>query len=198
MDLVDRKVFLSREFCGNIDLNNPVLRFGGNPILTPYSVNRVWSDPALQVITVHNAGIAMYENSVMMLFRSHLRCGMSVLGLARSADGVSQWEIAPRPLIIPATKKDNYAPGVNIDSLIEMESGGVEDPRITQIGNEYAITYSAYHGKIRNRVRVCFATTSNFEDFVRWGPMLEKDMRNVVIFSRPFLRGIQHFLGPMM
>jgi predicted GH43/DUF377 family glycosyl hydrolase len=196
MELVNRKVFLSKEFGGNVDLNNPVLRFCGNPILTPHSVNSVWDDPALQVITVHNAGIAMYKDCAVMLFRSHLRCGMSVLGLARSVDGVSQWEIVPRPVIIPATKNDHFAPGVDVDSQIEMESGGVEDPRITQLGNEYVITYSAYHGKTRNRVRVCLATTTNFEDFVRWGPMLDQDMRNVVVFSRPFSEGYAALFRP--
>jgi predicted GH43/DUF377 family glycosyl hydrolase len=196
MDLVNRKVFLSRAFSGCVDLNHPVLRFGVNPILTPQSVNDVWTDPALQVITVHNAGVAMYKESVVMLFRSHLRSGISVIGLARSRDGVSQWEITPRPVIIPAMKKDHYAAGVNIDSQIEMESGGVEDPRITPVGNEYAITYSAYHGNVRNRVRVCLVTTSNFEDFVRWGPMLDQDMRNVVIFPRPFSDGYAALFRP--
>jgi len=47
-----------------------------NPILTkdeiPYPVE-----------TVHNAGVAKYESEYIMLFRSHLRTGRSIIGLTR-------------------------------------------------------------------------------------------------------------------
>lgn len=196
MDLLNRKVSLSENFTGEVNLMKPVLRYSGNPIMTPDMVNRVWEDPSLQVITVHNAGIAWHNNKTIMLFRSHLRNGISIIGVARSIDGLSQWSISPQPALVPAKKSDLFAPGVDVDAQIEMESGGVEDPRISQIGNEYAITYSAYHNKIKNRVRVCLATTTDFESFVRWGPMLEQDMRNVVIYPRPYSEGYAALFRP--
>ena len=165
-----------------VDLNNPVARFPLNPILTAKEVNLVWTDPGLQVITVHNAGIARYKDDTVMLFRSHLRCGMSVLGVARSKNGIDGWRIDPTPAMLPATARDNFAPGTDQQALIENESGGVEDPRITQIGDTYYITYSAYHATVKNRVRSSLATTTDFEQFTRHGPVLEQDMRNVVIF----------------
>ena len=67
-----------------IDLSNPVSRYKNNPVLTSKEVNNVWTDPKLQVITVHNAGITEYNGEVIMLFRSHLRNGISILGIARS------------------------------------------------------------------------------------------------------------------
>ena len=59
--------------------------------------------------------------------------------MARSADGVSGWRIAPEPLLRPATVADRYAPGVDPAEIVRVESGGVEDPRINVVDGEYAI-----------------------------------------------------------
>jgi predicted GH43/DUF377 family glycosyl hydrolase len=167
-----------------VDLNSPVARWPHNPILTAADVNEVWQDPALQVTTVHNAGIALHGDDTVMLFRSHLRCGVSVLGIARSSNGVDDWRVEHKPAMMPATEGDAFAASTDPKALIENESGGVEDPRITQIGDTYYITYSAYHARVKNRVRVSLATTHNFSHFTRYGPVLERDMRNVVIFPK--------------
>jgi predicted GH43/DUF377 family glycosyl hydrolase len=54
-----------------------VRRYGQNPILTkaqiPYPVE-----------TVHNAAVVKHHDKYIMLFRSHLRTGRSILGLARA------------------------------------------------------------------------------------------------------------------
>ena len=57
-----------------------IRRFEGNPILTRTQV------PYL-VETVHNAGMTKANGEYIMVFRSHLRNGRSILGLARSEDG---------------------------------------------------------------------------------------------------------------
>ena len=165
-----------------INLLSPVVRYLENPILTAHDVNKVWTKPELQVVTVHNAGITRLEEETIMLFRSHLRSGISILGIARSKDGIKNWQIDPKPFLIPATENDIIADHLDIHEVISMESGGVEDPRITKIDQEYAITYSAYHGSIKNRVRVSLAMTKDFSSVKRYGPMLDRDMRNVVIF----------------
>ncbi len=177
-----RKVGFNDQISGEVSLFSPVFRYPQNPILTPAEINEVWNDPALQVITVHNAGVVSFKDETIMLFRSHLRCGKSVIGLARSADGVRSWRIEPKPVLLPASEKDLFAPDVDIKKQIKTEAGGVEDPRVIFIDGKYAITYSAYHAEIKNRVRVCLATTEDFVSFERHGPMLEKEMRNVVIF----------------
>jgi predicted GH43/DUF377 family glycosyl hydrolase len=66
--------------------------------------------------------------------------------------------------------------------MIELESGGVEDPRINPVDGTFAVTYSAYRGDVANRVQVALATTDDFTDLTRHGPMFAADMRNVVIF----------------
>ncbi|HEY1008535.1 MAG TPA: hypothetical protein VGE58_00410, partial [Daejeonella sp.] len=80
---------------------NPVIRYNKNPILTSAEVNRVWDEPQLQTITVHNAGITAFDGEILMLFRSHLRNGISVLGLARSENGFSDWRVDPKPVLVP-------------------------------------------------------------------------------------------------
>ena len=165
-----------------IDLCNPIKRYAKNPIITAKDVNKVWRDPAFQVITVHNAGITEYNGEVLMLFRSHLRNGISVLGIAISRNGLDNWQVSEKPALLPCTKEDKFANDANINQLIENEQGGVEDPRISKIGDTYYITYSAYHQTIAHRVRVSLATTKDFKSFIRHGPLLQTDMRNVVLF----------------
>ena len=163
-------------------LIKPVIRYENNPIITSGEVNKVWVDPQLQTITVHNAGITEFDGQIIMLFRSHLRNGMSVLGIARSKNGLANWQVDKMPALVPCSKDDNFAEGTDIQQLVENEQGGLEDARITQIGDTYLITYSAYHASIAHRVRVSLISTKDFKTFLRHGPLLETDMRNVVIF----------------
>src|ERR1700739_1642025 len=71
-----------------------VRRYAHNPILTkaeiPYAVE-----------TVHNAAVVKHGDEYVMLFRSHLRTGRSIIGLARSPDGF-QFTSDPEPFLIPA------------------------------------------------------------------------------------------------
>ncbi|MCK5723255.1 MAG: glycosidase, partial [Gammaproteobacteria bacterium] len=55
-------------------------RYKANPILTK-------DDIPYPVETVHNAGITRYDDQIIMLFRSHLRSGRSIIGIATSEDG---------------------------------------------------------------------------------------------------------------
>lgn len=165
-----------------LDLCNPIIRYKNNPILTSSDVNKIWTDPVIQTITVHNAGIAEYNGVTIMLFRSHLRNGISVLGIARSKNGLDNWKIDKVPAMLPCSKNNDFADETDIDELIENERGGIEDPRITKINDIYYITYSAYHPTTAHRVRVSLATTKDFKSFKRYGPLLKTDMRNVVIF----------------
>lgn len=190
-ELVNRKIIIEEETF-EIDLNKPFDRFRGNPVVHAEMVNQVWKSPHLQVTTVHNAGISIYEDEVIMLFRSHLRNGISVLGIARSKSGIKDWRVDESPAMMPCTPNDEYAPNANVGEIIESEAGGVEDPRITRIGDTYLITYSAYHGTVKDRVRVSLATTKDFRTFRRHGSLLDVDMRNVVIFPEK-ING--HYVG---
>jgi len=150
-----------------VGLNEPVARFKGNPILTARDVNKVWISPQLKTIAVYNAGVEVFNKKVVMLFRAHLRSGISVIGLAESNNFTGPWKVYPKPVIFP--EKD-------------YELGGVEDPRIVKINNEYVITYSAYHHRKKDKVRIAMAVTKDFRFFKKFPPTINKDMRNTVIF----------------
>ena len=105
-----------------------------------------------------------------MLFRSHLRSGRSILGLAESDDGF-RFRVRRKPFMQPATE----------EPFAGYEEFGVEDPRITLIEGSYYITYSAYS---RHGVRVALARTRDFEAVERIAPITQADYRNVVLFPR--------------
>jgi predicted GH43/DUF377 family glycosyl hydrolase len=144
----------------------PVLkRYEKNPILTK-------EDVPYQVATVHNAGVTKCNGKYIMIFRSHLNNGRSILGLAESDDGFS-FDVAKEPFMTPACK------GI----FKEYEEYGLEDPRITFIDGEYLITYSAYSG---HGVRIGLAKTKDFKEVERVSLITEADYRNVVIFPERF------------
>ena len=70
-----------------------VRRYRGNPILTKAAI-------PYPVETVHNAAVVKHGNEYVMLFRSHLRTGRSIIGLARSLDGF-RFTADPEPFLIP-------------------------------------------------------------------------------------------------
>lgn len=142
-----------------------VRRYSGNPVLTrgavPYPVE-----------TVHNAAVVKHGDEYIMLFRSHLRTGRSIIGLARSRNGF-EFTADPQPFLTPAP--DGPFAGY--------EEFGVEDPRATFLEGEYLITYSAYS---RNGVRIALAKTKDFLHVERVSLITEADHRNVVIFPEKF------------
>jgi len=138
-----------------------IKRYENNPILTK-------DDVPYPVSTIHNAGVTKFNNKYIMIFRSHLHNGRSILGLAESSDGFS-FKVAPQPFMKPAKK------GI----FKEYEEYGIEDPRITFIDGEYLITYSAYS---RNGARIGLAKTKDFMKVERISLITEADYRNVVIF----------------
>ena len=152
----------SRELIMKTDI---VRRYGLNPILTkaqiPYPVE-----------TVHNAAVVKHGGKYIMLFRSHLRTGRSIIGLARSYDGL-RFTPDPEPFLTPEPD----------GPFAEYEEFGVEDPRVTLLDGEYIITYSAYS---RNGVRIALAKTKDFSAVERVSLITEADYRNVVIFPEKF------------
>jgi len=138
-----------------------VKRYANNPILTK-------DDVPYPVTTVHNAGVTKYNGRYIMIFRSHLYNGRSILGLAESDDGF-HFHVSNKPFMIPAAQ----------GAFKEYEEYGVEDPRITFLEDEYLITYSAYS---RHGVRIGLAKTQDFNTIERISLITEADYRNSVIF----------------
>lgn len=142
-----------------------IKRYKNNPVLTKYDV-------PYPVATVHNGAVSKYMDKYIMIFRSHLLNGRSILGIAESDDGFS-FKVSEKPFMVPA----------NVGVFKEYEEYGIEDPRISLIENEYFITYSAYS---RHGVRVAIAKTTDFKSVERISLITEADYRNVVIFPEKF------------
>ncbi len=138
-----------------------ITRYEGNPILTK-------DDIPYPVQTVHNAGVIKCDSRYIMLFRSHLDNGRSIIGIAESEDGFN-FKARPKPFMVPS-KEPPFS---------KYEEYSIEDPRITNIEGSYYITYSAYsaHG-----VRIGLAKTSDFESVERIAFITESDYRNTVLF----------------
>jgi len=90
-------------------------RHSANPILTardwPYSMNSVF-----------NAGATLLpDGSTLLLCRVEDRRGLSHLCVARSVNGVDQWQIDREPTLMPDVEK------------YPEELWGIEDPRITYV-----------------------------------------------------------------
>src|SRR3989339_111381 len=138
-----------------------VKRYEGNPILTK-------ADVPYKVETVHNAAAAKYDGKYIMLFRSHLDTGRSIIGKAESDDGF-KFAVDDKPFMTPS-KQEPFS---------DYEEFGVEDPRITYLEGVYYITYSAYS---RHGVRIGLAKTKDFKTIERLAFITQADYRNTVIF----------------
>lgn len=142
-------------------------RHPANPILTaadwPYPCN-----------TVFNAGaVRLKDGTTLLLCRVEDRRGHSHLCVARSADGVTGWQIDPEPTLLP--DPEHYPE----------EHWGIEDPRITYLPelDKYAVVYTAYS---RGGPGVSLALTEDFKRFERIGLIMSPEDKDAALFPRRF------------
>ncbi len=137
-----------------------------NPILTAHD----WPYPAHSIF---NAGACQSGDETILLVRVEDRRGHSHLCVARSNDGIGNWQIDSRPSFAadPADFPE--------------EAWGVEDPRVTWIEerNEWIIAYTAYS---TSGPLVSLAATKDFVHFARLGPVMPPDDKDAAIFPRRF------------
>jgi predicted GH43/DUF377 family glycosyl hydrolase/glycosyltransferase involved in cell wall biosynthesis len=103
---------------------------------------------------------------------------ISHLRVARSTDGI-RFEIDPEPTIVSATALEEY---------------GVEDPRITKIGDEFHVTYVAVS---RLGITTSRLTTKDFRTFERRGTIMHPDQKDVVLFPERVGGNYLAFSRPM-
>jgi predicted GH43/DUF377 family glycosyl hydrolase len=151
-----------------VQFGNPPLfqRHTDNPILTaadwPYRAN-----------TVFNPGATLLpDGSTLLLCRVEDMRGHSHLTVARSKDGISNWEIDREPTLMP-----------DIQNFPE-EQWGIEDPRITYVPEleQYAILYTSYS---RGGPGVSMAMTKDFRTFERLGVVMSPEDKDAALLPRP-------------
>ena len=154
-----------------VQLHDPRVRLlrrhENNPILTahqwPYFVN-----------TVFNAGATrLPSGETLLLCRVEDCSGRSHLCVARSRNGVDDWQVDPQPTMLP-----------DVEGHPE-EIWGIEDPRITWLPDrgEYAVTYTAYSSAGPG---VSLALTQDFEKFQRLGSIMPPEDKDAALLPRQF------------
>lgn len=137
------------------------LRSESNPILTA-------ADIPIPVNSVFNPGAARVGDETVLLLRVEDLRGISQLHVARSRDGVSEWQVDAEPLLRP-------------DAAHPEEVWGCEDPRLTWLPERetWAIAYTAFgrHGPL-----VSLATTNDFRTVQRLGPVLPPEDKDAALF----------------
>jgi beta-1,2-mannobiose phosphorylase / 1,2-beta-oligomannan phosphorylase len=150
-DLLDEiKPKVSTPIAPTTDENKKLVRFEGNPILTPI-IEWDWQSRA-----VFNPAAIYEDGKVHLIYRALSQDGVSVLGYAVSRDGLHIDENLDYPI---------YQPREDFEKRRSTEvGGGCEDPRITEFQDRFWMTYTAWDGENPPRVAL---TSISVEDFLR-------------------------------
>jgi len=123
-------------------------RFADNPILSPNPKNP-WESQS-----TFNPGAIYEEGKVHLIYRAMSQDNTSVFGYASTTDGTHITKRLPEPIYLP--RKDfekKMIPGGN---------SGCEDPRLTRIGDEIYMCYTAFNGRDQPRVALTSIKTADF------------------------------------
>jgi predicted GH43/DUF377 family glycosyl hydrolase len=123
----------------------PFTPFEGNPILRPQGTT--WESAS-----VYNPAAVVKDDRVVLLYRAHADDVVSHVGLASSDDGI-RFERHPDPVLSPT---EDY------------ERHGCEDPRVTEIGGTYYLTYTGWGDK---SAQLCLATSTDLFTWTKHGPL---------------------------
>lgn len=122
---------------------------------------------------VLNPGATEVNGQVVLLLRVEDTNGFSSIYTARSANGVTDWQVEKRPLLASGIPEHKY------------ECWGCEDPRITYIAEEesWYVTYTSYS---RAGASVSLATTKDFDSVKRIGVILPPNNKDACLFPERF------------
>jgi len=148
-------------------MNNRIFRRAEqNPLLTP----RDLPFPAAAVL---NPGATVQDGNVVLLLRVENQAGLSNIYVARSPDGVGDWEIAPEPILRHGGKQWRY------------EQWGCEDARVSYLPLEkrWYITYTAYSPM---GAAVALARSYDLVTAQRVGLIFSPNNKDAVLFPQRF------------
>ena len=142
------------------------VRHRKNPILTvddwPYRANSVF-----------NPAAAIVDGKILELVRVEDHRGSSHFTVAKSENGIDNWEIDTEPTFAP--DPENYPE----------EIYGIEDPRITYIDEigKWAVAYTAFSD---SGPLTSLAYTEDFRNFDRVGATLPPENKDAAVFPVRF------------
>ena len=133
-----------------------------NPILSsadwPYAINKVFNPGAT----------LLRDGTTLLLCRVEDRRGHSHFGVARSANGINNWQIDPKPTLMADPAK------------FPEELWGIEDARITYVPelSTYAVVYTAF---TRDGPGAALALTEDFQQFERYGLIMSPEDKDAAL-----------------
>ena len=141
-------------------------RYSGNPVLGP-------RDFPNMVNAVFNPGATVVDGRTLLLLRVEYRTGLSALVTATSEDGLTGWEVDPVRGLQPQPGRFE-------------EHWGIEDPRITRVGDEYFVDYVGYStaGPL-----VCLARARDFVQWERSGVLQPLEDRDAALLPKTLMGG---------
>lgn len=101
-----------------------------------------------------NPAVILGDGKIVMLYRAQDKQGTSRLGYAESSDGI-RFIRRDEPVLSPTTDYE--------------KDGGVEDPRLVQIGDTYYLTYTGYN---KRDAQLCLAMSTDLIHWERKGVIL--------------------------
>ena len=143
--LVSVGLFLAAGSAG--DPFTPWHRVSPSPIVSPRGDG--WESAG-----TFNPAVVRRGAEFVMLFRAQNHTGTSVLGYATSRDGI-HFVRRSRPVLWPQAPYE--------------KNGGVEDPRLVQIGSDYYLTYTGYN---KVAAQLCLAKSPNLVQWTRLGVII--------------------------
>jgi predicted GH43/DUF377 family glycosyl hydrolase len=123
------------------------VRVSDRPILAPQG-------DGFESAGAFNPAVIKRGSEFVMIYRAQDRQGTSRLGYATSGDGL-QFTRAAKPALSPEAPYE--------------KGGGVEDPRLTRIGDAYYLTYTGYNGI---DAQLCLAKSPDLKNWQRLGVIL--------------------------
>jgi predicted GH43/DUF377 family glycosyl hydrolase len=138
-------------------------RFDGNPIIRAADFPRM-------VNATFNPAAVEFGGETLLLVRVEERSGLSHLAVATSTNGRTGWTLDRDRVLRSDTERDE-------------EYWGIEDPRITQVGDEYLIVYTGFS---TSGPLVCLAVTRDFVSFERRGVLLPPEDKDAALFPTLF------------
>jgi predicted GH43/DUF377 family glycosyl hydrolase len=122
-------------------------RLLNKPIISPQGTT--WESAG-----TFNPAVIRHGGKVVMLYRAQDLAGTSRLGYAESDDGL-HFARRREPVLSPETEYE--------------KDGGVEDPRLVEIGGRYILTYTGYNKKA---AQLCMAESRDLIHWERKGVLL--------------------------
>ncbi len=140
---------------------NEIKKYKKNPIITK-------EDVPFKVNSIFNPGAVKFKDKYLLLCRVEMPNGRSSFVLAESKDGYD-FKVTDKLCLTPEDHKECY----------EYVRWGIEDPRITPIGDTFYLTYTGYS---KYEPLVILAETKDFEKFKIHGTISEPSNKDCAIF----------------